>query len=573
MTATARAESAGARTRRLIARATGPSAITWWTWLVTAPFALTVMSGLQYVANGPWAVVAVASLQHAAVGGLLLCGSALLRITSARARPSVVLLIFALIGALRPLLFLASGAALGIPVRAGDLAGRIMINFVVTVTVFALIAVAVDLVRDHLGVYRRLRAARSASARDAEQAAERIGELRGSAVDDVLGQLETATEAAAEHGIQAQDAARLLRALAEEVVRPASHRLYEDEDAQPDAAAGDARVSNRDWVVSVLGGMRAAPPLLLALLYAALVTPFAIQQYGIVVSLLPLLSGLLVVWLANAVLARLVEVTVRRWRLLVLVTGYLLIGVLLSATSDLVVRAMGHDPRLVWFESATYGVIAIGVALVASLSARVRQDQSELEAALQANIQSAARMRADYEHERASLARLLHSGVQAELIAAALALGAARGGRPEEDASAELRAVVQRIRAELLAPPAEPDAADRVAALVESWRSAIPLRTTIGDGVWDRLREPARASAVVDAISEGLANAVRHGDGTPVSLEVRPDRPSGVEVVVTSGGALASAQPGIGLRQLSERGAVTLHESGAGRVELAVAIP
>jgi anti-sigma regulatory factor (Ser/Thr protein kinase) len=78
---------------------------------------------------------------------------------------------------------------------------------------------------------------------------------------------------------------------------------------------------------------------------------------------------------------------------------------------------------------------------------------------------------------------------------------------------------------------------------------------------------------VVDAISEGLANAVRHGDGTPVSLEVRPDRPSGVEVVVVSGGTLVSAQPGIGLRQLSEHGAVSLHESGAGRVELAVAIP
>ena len=83
---------------------------------------------------------------------------------------------------------------------------------------------------------------------------------------------------------------------------------------------------------------------------------------------------------------------------------------------------------------------------------------------------------------------------------------------------------------------------------------------------------PARASAVLDAVSEGLANAVRHGDGSLVSVELRTVGEDGVEVVIRSGGRLHSHGPGIGLKQLAEHGTVALREA-AGRVELAVAIP
>jgi signal transduction histidine kinase len=99
----------------------------------------------------------------------------------------------------------------------------------------------------------------------------------------------------------------------------------------------------------------------------------------------------------------------------------------------------------------------------------------------------------------------------------------------------------------------------------------------VAEGAWERLGDPARAEAVADTISEGLANAVRHGNGAPVRLELRAGDPRGVRVVIVSGGTLGAREygaghPGIGLRQLSERGTVALRER-AGRVELAVAIP
>lgn len=561
------AASRGLVARRLIAQATGPSAVTIWTWLVTAPIALTVMSGLQYVTGGPGAVIAVAALTHAALGVLLAVLRLLLLVVPAPARAAAVLAGFAVLGVLRPLLFLWSGAVLHIPVAAGDLGGRILINLVTTVAMFSLIAVAVQLVRDHAAVYRRLRSAQEASARDAERATERVERMRHSAVDAVLDQLEQATSGAAAEGIHPSAAATLLRALAEEVVRPASHRVYDEDFAGLDDAPDVRPVPRREWIASVFGAMQAAPPLPLAVLFVILVLPFGLWEYGLVFMMLPLVCGFAVLVAGNTAMVPLVRSAPGVLRVVVLLVGYGLVGALLSATSEVVVRLLGGDPHLVWFEAATYWVVGFAVAFVASLTARVRRDQSELEEAIQVNIRAAAATRSALEHERADLARLLHAGVQSELIAAALSLASG----PGEDASAELREVVGKIRAELSAPRAEPDAADRIAALVESWGSAIPLRSSIGD-VWERLREPGRAEAVVDAISEGLANAVRHGDGTPVTLEVRPATAEGVSVRVVSGGALSSTRPGIGLRQLAERGEVALRES-AGRVELAVAIP
>jgi len=555
------------RARRLLARATGRSAITVWTWAITAPFALTVMSGLQYVRGGPGAVLALSITQHVVVGLLLAAGWAVLRVTPPRIRVVTVFVLFAAIGVLRPLIFLGVGRVLDITVETGDLGGRIGINVVTTVTIFTLIAVAVDLVRDHLGVYRRLRAAQRASELDAERAALRVSSLRHAAVDDVLAEIERAA-AIADAPLPPREAARVLRGLATDVVRPVSHWLYENDDTAP---AGDAEappVRWRDWVASVLGGMQPAPPLLLAVLFAALVTPFGLSQYGLLQCLPAIVGGLVVVGAGNLAVSRVAERTARPYRGIVLVVGYLVVGVALSVTTDAAIRVQGLHPHFIWFEAGTYPLIALGVALVVSLSARIRLDQQGLEAAVQASVFDAARLRADYDHQRAAFARVLHSGVQSELIAAALALGAGGG----DDASGELRSVVDRIRTELLAPPAAPDPETRVRALVESWRSAIALQASVAPDAWDRLREPARCEAVVDAISEGLANAVRHGDGGPVTLDVRSASPAGVTVVVSSGGTLSTASPGIGLRQLAEQGTVELRELD-GRVELAVVVP
>jgi signal transduction histidine kinase len=564
---------AWANFRRSLARVHGPAAITWWSWLITLPFALTVMSGQQYVTGGPAAVLAVAGLQHAILGGMLLAGVAVLRVVPARGRALAVLAIYAVIGAARPLLFLEAGGLLGIPVEAGDLAGRIAINVVSLVVVLSLIAIGVDLVREHRGVFRRLRAAQRASEHDAARAAERLQTLRSTAVDGVVAALEEAADAAATNRMQAPEAARLLRAVAEDVVRPASHRVFDDGDPEP-APEPDV-LRRREWSAAVIGGMRAAPPLLTAALFSLLVVPYGITLFGMQ-SLLPVAGGLLVLVTANTAIARLPLPRGAAPRLIVLVVLYVATGVVLSIVDTGVLLLIGAVPDSVWFQAVMYPIIALGIAFVASLTTRLRLDQAELETAVQASVAAAARIRADYEHERGSLARLLHAGVQSELIAGALALTAVPDADPAQTAE-RIAEVVDRARAALRGSSPEPEPAGQVRALIDSWSSAIRLHVRVAEGAWDRLGDPARAEAVADTISEGLANAVRHGNGAPVRLELRAGDPRGVRVVIVSGGTLGAREygagrPGIGLRQLSERGTVALRER-AGRVELAVAIP
>ncbi|WP_374008817.1 hypothetical protein [Leifsonia sp. LS-T14] len=554
--------------RRSIARVYGPSAITWWTWLITLPFAFTVMSGLQYVTGGPAAVVAVAALQHAILGGLLLVGVAVLRVIQVRGRAIAVFTIFAVVGGVRPLLFLEAGGLLHIPVAPGQLFARMATNAVVLLVSFSLIAVGVDLVREHRGVFRRLRAAQRASEIDVECARERLARLRSAAVDDVVAALEEAAMLAAVDRLEPLEGARVLRALAEDVVRPASHRVYEDE---PVVRPPDSEPLGRwEWTSSVLAGTRAAPPVTTTAVFMALVLPFAVSMFG-VDGLLPMLFGAAVLLTAVALVAVVPLPRDGVLRILTLLVLYVPAGLLLAAASAIGLSAVGAESSPAWFEAITFPVIALGIAFVASLSARVRQDQAELEEALRANVQTAMRIRQDYERERASLARLLHAGVQSELIAGALMLTATPA---EGSATTAVRVaeVVGRARDALRTEHDDAHAADEVRALIESWSSAIDLRARIADGVWDRLADPARASAAVDAMSEGLANAVRHGDGSPVAIELRPAATGGVEVVIESGGTLEASRSGIGLRQLSERGEVSLRAS-AGRVELAVDIP
>ncbi|MFJ8895334.1 hypothetical protein ACIRCZ_12155 [Leifsonia sp. NPDC102414] len=561
-------------TRRLLARATGSNAITWWTWIITFPFAMTVMSGVQYVDGGRslGEAEAVAGVEHLAVGLAMLAAYGVLRVTPDRMRAVVVLVLFAAVGVLRPFLFLWTGGLLGIPVEVGELGARIAINVVICLSVFPLIAIGVDLVRDHRGVYRRLNAVRQAAEADERAGRERIRTLRATSVDAVLAQIEDAAAPAMLAGIEPADASRLLRSLANDIVRPASHELYAADATPGQRAAVESSSSGRlGWLGSVIGGMRAAPPLPTAVLFVGMVTPFALSSYGVGLAVIQIPVTLAILLLANIGVARLSSLMRRpAARVATVLAGYVVAGVVLTVESDRMLRALGFAPDLIVFQAFIYPCIAAAVAFVSSLSVRVRADQSEIEESMQAAVEAAARVRVDYDHEREGIARLLHSGVQSELIASALAVG--MSGATPADAATAVRDAVDRIRTGLRGARPATDARTRIRMLADSWRRAMTLDVRIDDTVWDRLDDDRRCEAVVDAMSEGLANAVRHGDGSPVTLDLTRGRDGGVLVRVTSGGELASPGAGIGLRDLAGRAEVALRERSGG-VELAVAIP
>ena len=563
------------RIARMLARATGPSAVTWWTWIVSAPFALTAMSGAQYVRGSepPGAIWALASVEHVGVGVLLLAGWLLLRPLRRSARSIAVVLVFVLIGVARPYLFLASARVLRIDVIVGDAASRVAVNVVVCVVCFALIAICVDLVRDHFTVLRRLRAVRRAAEADSESALRRIEQLRESVVEEVLVRIDETVRPVIRPGLPKREASQLLRSIANDIVRPVSHDLFDsrgDDTAAPAPELAEPRM--RDWVLASITDLRPAPPLFTALLFVALSLPYAVGTYGIPITAVQAVIAAVLMYGGNLAVGRAARAVSGAAASIVVIVGYFAVGLVVAVESAALIALHGLRTDLLWMQALLFPVIACAIALVGSLAASLGDDERRLEESLQASVAGAARARAAYDQERTALATLLHSGVQADLIASALAIG----GDDEADAEGAVRDAVGRIRSGLAGDQRDrgdcPDPRRQVGRLVDSWSSAMPLDTEIDEAVWDRLHDPVRCQVVVDAVSEGLANAVRHGDGSAVTLAVRASGGDGVTVVVTSGGHLRGGRPGIGLRDLSRHSEVILRQR-SGAVELAVAVP
>jgi signal transduction histidine kinase len=557
---------------RFFARLGEGNAISGWSWAVTAPFSVTFMSGLQYVAAGQpeWAWLGVACVVHLVVGILLLLAWGVLAVTPQRWRAVTAIAVFAAIGVARPFAFVAAGALLGVQVVSVNFPGRIAINLVVCVTVFSLVALSVGLIRDHRGVFQRLRTVQRAAQADGDAVRLRTQEMRDSRTAVVLESIEVEVRKASHPGLDAAAASALLRSIANDVVRPLSHELFDAEESPQGESVPAASISSRgrEWFVSVLDGVRTAPALFTALLFAMLVTPYAIGNYGLGVAGVQAVLGFLLAWGGNAAVGLLAgSATSTAAKVIAIVCGYVIVGGVLVAQSTALLAVIGLDDGFVWFQACLYPLIALAGAFVASLTARLRADQRELEASMRASVDAAARMRVAYDRERIRLAHLLHSTVQAELIAQALSLRGEAAG----DASAAVREAVDRIRSQLAETASAPDSRARLERVVETWRSAMSVEVRIDDGVWESLADDGRSEAVIDTISEGLANAVRHGDGSPVTLRISPEG-VGVRVVVTSGGTVASARPGIGLRDLARAADVLLTERG-GAVELAVSIP
>ncbi len=148
-----------------LARIGGSSAVTRWSWILTAPFAVTVM-GSYITARSPrdWPTYfGVAVMVHLIMGlALLVAWLTVLRPDRPRHRPVVSLIVFAALGACRPFLLDALLVFNGFATDDRSLWARLFINMTTAVVALSLIAILVDSVREHDATMRRLRAARTA---------------------------------------------------------------------------------------------------------------------------------------------------------------------------------------------------------------------------------------------------------------------------------------------------------------------------------------------------------------------------------------------------------------------------
>jgi len=516
---------------RWLDRAFGTNVLTLWSWLLTFPFAITVMGGSEYVDTTParGADFAVAATVHLVTGaGMLAARYTVLRPDQQRHRRFWALLVFAVLGASRPFLLLVLANAVGLQAHTGDLVTRVVINVVCTITMLTLIALLIDILRRHQAVQRRLRAALTTLDLQREFDEQQLDGLRRQYVDDVTARIDAALDSRRDEPLDATQASVLLRRIADDVVRPMSHELYRDEGpaVSPSAVGGPVSLLERSG--RILSALRPAPLVLPYLLLALVFLPHLLSNVSLVFTAVQLVLGACIYLAGNAVtmlLARVVHQPGARIGLLSLCyTATAIVGTFFMHWTA---NTAGYSPSWNWAAAFIYPSFALSLSIIAATAAELASDEHRLAGLLAEQVQHTAHTHNRLRTARKRAAHLLHTAVQGELVAAALSLQRRSTDAPADalptNAWGDVMTTIARIKREVAQEDAVDltPASDRIRALVTMWGSALRITSRYDDEVWPLLAaDPARAELAVDALSEGFTNAVRHGNGERVDVHV-----------------------------------------------------
>lgn len=233
------------------------------------------------------------------------------------------------------------------------------------------------------------------------------------------------------------------------------------------------------------------------------------------------------------------------------------IGAVLAAAFVIMLTVVSREPGWVTW--------AFGVALTCGAFVFVRRQRKRVERLHATQSELAERARTDERHR---IAREMHDLVGHSLTVALLHLGSARLALDDDidaaraalaeaesatrDSLDDVRAAVGLMRStDTAAAPPAPGIAD-IPDLVDSYRNA---GADIDLGVQGAPRRvtTTRSLTAYRIVQESLTNAVRHGDGGPISvrIEATADR---TRILVRNGGAPRGRHPsGTGTAAMNER--------------------
>lgn len=258
-------------------------------------------------------------------------------------------------------------------------------------------------------------------------------------------------------------------------------------------------------------------------------------------------------------------------------------GLLISALSlpVIVVRATSTDAHPLGSLIASALVISIGLGclLIAALISQQQRALSDVRAMVSLERWELSQVDSDIQRTRARIAQVLHSGVQGDLIAAAMALTLAQPDTAGA-AIAQAQSIVAQVLREL-DRPARTDAlngqtmSEALAAVTEPWRRVMPVEVTLTREDAARLDANRLVAAEVLSLArEALSNAARHGRArhAAVAIEVRAES---VHITVVNDGDAPPAvvRAGFGLSQIGNGATWQLKATVPNGAELTVVIP
>ena len=519
----------------------GRNALSRWSWIVTIPLSMVVSS--TYAATPTLAEIltwqSIVLTVHVLLGlAMWVAWKTILPNTDRRSRPVTALAFFGLLGLTRALLMQLAQETVGI--SGGVFSERLAVNIVGSIVALSAIAIIVDDYRTDEAIVQRLDRARATltQIRDTEEAALRAADIEVLAgVQDQVTRELTASGATPER----------IRAVANEIVRPISHQLVEESDTATPAYTSDAEPNVRLTFSQAFGRMRAPAPLAVVIVVQGTILGAVMTRYGPPVALGNLLLGGGLVFMGCLLIQRFLPLPSSPiGRLALLTIALAAVGATATELTSVVITSLSAA-----FPAALIGVSAgvagagLALSLWAAVNAGRQLRQQDMAQAVAQEATEIDRMRTLIEQRRLQAARFLHGTIQGELVAAAL----------RHDDPREVRQLISRRFDEYGSIPVR-GANQQVQDVVDAWATVLQITVSFNSDCWAQLDgRPERIELLVDALSEGLTNAVRHASGLAVDVRIECATDVVTLRIVSEGVPAGFGPPGIGLTQLRARGA------------------
>lgn len=528
--------------QRLGARIGGPNAVTWWAWLVTLPLSVLISSVYATTPTGSEVLQWTSALVtiHLVLGLLMLLARfTFLNAGPRRARPISALAFFAILGLVRALLL--EFAQVSLDLGFFDLSERIAFNIAASTAIYASLAIIIDEYKVDATITSNLVSAQASLEQLLTEEKVKLATLDEHILSEVQ---ETVIHELNEHDV---DGTRV-REISDSIVRGLSHQLARSEEQDEWIPQRPLPPSGWAVVAHVLRRLRVPSPLLVVSVYQGLVIGTVIARIGLVFAAISVVLTSIPSYIGLTLMRRFLSLpTSGPLRLLVLTAGVTATGLIAGVTNAWIWRTL--------FEAQSTSVPAVAAGLVGltliismwiAVSEGRTQRREQLSLTLNELTRETTRLQELVDERRRRAARFLHGNVQNQLVASAM-----RGDSPTH-----IQTAIVELFTSYGQEGHQGSARANFTRLLESWQSVLTIEANISSDIWGALeRQDSRLALFTDVVSEGLTNAVRHSTGKSLRLDACVE---GEEIVVrmrTQGTTANTAAPGIGLQELSKRGA------------------
>jgi signal transduction histidine kinase len=448
---------------------------------------------------------------------------------------------FAVIGLIRLAVLFAVRGVLGIN-QPWSPFESLVTGGVYSIAMLSLVAIVVDSLRRHALTMAELEQARESLQQANAVEVDDVEALQRRYVEGLLEQVSEAVRSLRSLG-DGQQVAQAIQRVSDQIVRAGSHSLH-DGVALDEALAAPRRPVR---LGQVLAGVRPSAPVLGAIAFECLVFTAMARDFGVQIAFLIFAMSIPLAAAGSLLLGAIAK---RHWprrgRLPLLFACYLVVGAVATAVVQLVLAWIG-DPQPLWIGAFSFALFMTVLSIAPSMRRAQVESESELATAVSDLAAELVRVRSLAEEQRRQYAHLMHGGVQAEMTAAALAISrAAEAGESTEAILARADQLVGLLEQQREALDSA-ESAETLADVIDTWQLALDIDVSIdaqADALMSRDRDLARR--VVDVVSEGLTNAVRHASARTVILTISSLAAAGIDIVVSHPGVLVAGVSGHG---------------------------